>query len=271
MSNFRKFYLVLFSIMLSISGVIAQGGAIHKPDAKSNKPAHIVFLISEDPDNYDAHLTIPIFAEQLKKELGYQVTVLQGKGERQAFEFPGLEVLKEADLVVLFARRLALPKKQMKLIQSYLKKGKPLVGIRTANHAFAVREANIPRTHADWWDFVPKILGCENRGYGPVGPGTAVRTVPQELSHPILSGIARARWHSEGNLYLVAPLLDADATVLLEGQSDGKTEPVAWTRMAGSSRVFYTSLGYPSDFDVPEFYQLLINGIRWALEEEIVL
>lgn len=271
MSNFRKLYLALFSIMLSIPGVIAKDGALDKPNAKPSQPAHIVFLISEDPDNYDAHLTIPIFAQQLKKELGYQVTVLRGTGERQAFEFPGLEALKEADLVVLFARRLALPKKQMKLIQSYLNKGKPLVGIRTANHAFAVREENIPRTHTDWWDFVPKILGCENRGYGPVGPGTFVRAVPQEHSHPVLIGIARDAWHSKGNLYLVAPLLDTDATVLLEGQSDGKTEPIAWTRRAGSSRVFYTSLGYPSDFDVPEFRQLLINGIRWALEEEIVL
>src|SRR5690606_1254522 len=168
MSNFRKLYLALFSIMLSIPGVIAKDGALDKPNAKPSQPAHIVFLISEDPDNYDAHLTIPIFAQQLKKELGYQVTVLRGTGERQAVEFPGLEALKEADLVVLFARRLALPKKQMKLIQSYLNKGKPLVGIRTANHAFAVREENIPRTHTDWWDFVPKILGCENRGYGPV-------------------------------------------------------------------------------------------------------
>ncbi|MEX2579340.1 MAG: hypothetical protein WD342_09800 [Verrucomicrobiales bacterium] len=38
--------------------------------------------------------------------------------------------------------------------------------------------------------------------------------------------------------------------------------------MARDSRVFYTSLGHPSDFDDdrPHFRDLLLNGIRWALE-----
>jgi type 1 glutamine amidotransferase len=40
---------------------------------------------------------------------------------------------------------------------------------------------------------------------------------------------------------------------------------VAWTRTAGKSRVFYTSLGYPSDFQTPEFTTILINAIKWAL------
>lgn len=267
MSSFCKLYLVLYSIMLPLSGAVGKDGSAENQNLNLNDPPHIVFLVSEDPDNYEAHLTIPVFAQQLKKELGYQVTVLQGKEERHAYEFPGFEVLQEADLVVVFARRLALPKKQMALFQEYLKRGKPLVGIRTANHAFAVREGNIPNTHTDWWDFVPDILGCENRGYGPVEPGTDVRVVPTAKDHPILEMTSLDQWHSEGNLYLVAPLLDQDATVLLEGHADGKTEPIAWTRMAGSSRVFYTSLGYPSDFNNSGFQLLLVNGIQWALEE----
>ncbi len=262
----------LFNTWLSVLGsllLLTDAGAVSAESGKQaqNKKPSIVFLISEDPDNYEAHLTIPVFAEYLEKELGYQVTVLQGRGERHAYEFPGLEILKKADLVVVFTRRLALPKKQMNLLKNYLKKGKPLVGIRTANHAFSVREGNIPSTHQDWWDFVPKILGSENRGYGPVEPGTEVRVVPAAKDHPVLKGIHLDEWHSEGNLYLVAPLLDKQATVLLEGSADGKTEPIAWTRVAGKSRVFYTSLGYPSDFQTPQFRQLLINGIHWALEE----
>lgn len=265
MTLFWKTVLAFYSIILPLSGALAM-------DEKAgiqylNEPPHIVFLVSEDPDNYEAHLTIPVFAEQLEEELGYKVTVLQGQGERHAYEFPHMEILKKADLVVVFARRLALPKDQMKLLQKYLKTGNPLVGIRTANHAFAVREGNIPSTHIDWWDFVPNILGCENRGYGPVEPGTEVMVVPTEKNHQILEGTDLDKWHSEGNLYLVAPLLDENATVLLEGLADGKTEPIAWTRMAGKSRIFYTSLGYPTDFKNSGFQRLLINGIQWALEE----
>lgn len=267
MMNLWKIYPSLFCSLLLVLKAGTVSAETKSLDVDRNVKPHIVFLISEDPDNYEAHLTIPVFAEQLKKDLGYQVTVIQGQGERHAYEFPGLEILDKADLVVVFARRLALPKKQLNLIKKFLKKGKPLVGIRTANHAFAVREGNIPKSHQDWWDFVPDILGSENRGYGPVDPGTEVRVVAEAKGHPILQGISLDEWHSEGNLYLVAPLLDQKATVLLEGKADGKTEPIAWTRMAGKSRIFYTSLGYPSDFDAPQFRQLLINGIHWALDK----
>jgi len=44
------------------------------------------------------------------------------------------------------------------------------------------------------------------------------------------------------------------------------TEPIAWTRFADNSRIFYTSLGYPDDFKLPQFRRLLINAIYWALD-----
>lgn len=227
---------------------------------------HIVFLISEDPNNYEAHLTIPQYAEFLKKQEGFKVTVIQGRGERHAFEFPGLEVLAEADLLVVFFRRVALPNEQLNSIKQFLRQGKPLVGIRTANHAFSVMEGAIPEGYQDWWDFVPEILGSENRGYGPSQAGTKVDIFPGSENHFILKELGPFPWHSEGNVYYVSPLLDKHAEVLLTGEAGGKTEPVAWTRQAGKSRVFYTSLGYPKDFDIPQFRQMLSNGILWALD-----
>lgn len=240
------------------------------PDTKqTQKKPHLVFLISEDPDNYEAHKTIPEFAEMLRRDHGFEVSVLLGEGERTAFHFPGLEALDSADLLVVFARRIALPQEQMNAIKDYLEKGRPLVGIRTANHAFSLREGENPKEGYEAWpDFVPGILGCENRGYGPVEPGTDVAIVEEEASHSILKGVEPAQWHSEGNVYLVAPLLDKEATVLLTGKAGENSQPIAWTRMANKSRVFYTSLGYPTDFKTPQFTNLLINGIHWALNGE---
>ena len=156
--------------------------------AMKDKP-HIVFLISEDPNNYDAHLTIPHFAEFLRNQKGLEVTVIQGKGERHAFEFPGLEVLSEADLLVVFVRRVAIRNGQMNRIKQFLKQGKPVVGSRTANHAFSVMEGTIPKGYEDWWNFVPEILGCENQGYGPTDPGTEVGISPGSENHFILEGV----------------------------------------------------------------------------------
>src|SRR4051812_39013661 len=47
-----------------------------------------------------------------------------------------LDALKSADVLVLFARRLNLPEDQMSVIRQHWEKGKPIVGIRTASHAF---------------------------------------------------------------------------------------------------------------------------------------
>lgn len=226
---------------------------------------HIVMLVSEDPDNYEAHKTIPRFADMLQQAHDFRVTVIQGEGALERFHFPGLEILSEADLLVVFFRRIALTHEQLNIIKNYLREGKPLVGIRTANHAFSVR-SEVPEGYQGWWTFVPDILGCENRGYGEPALGTEVSVVPEAADHPILEKFAPARWHSKGNVYHVAPLLDKEATVLLRGQAGEKVEPIAWTRQtANKSRVFYTSLGYPEDFEVPQFRQLLVNGIYWAL------
>lgn len=229
------------------------------------KKAKIVFLITKDPDNYEADKTVPKFAEMLKKEYGYDVTVLLGSGDRGSYTYPHMGKVSKADLLIVFARRIALPHEQMNIIKDYLRKGKPLIGIRTANHAFTARD-KIGEGFEDWPEFVANILGCENRGYGPVEPGTNVSVVSDAISHPIVKDINPKQWHSKGNVYLVAPLLDKKANILLTGKVNDITQPVAWTRTAEKSKVFYTSLGYPTDFQAPQFITLLVNAIQWALE-----
>src|SRR5688572_27883613 len=183
------------------------------------KKPRIVFLITKDPNNYEAHHTMPQFAETLEREHGCQVTVLLGKGDHGSYSYAGMEALSKADLLVVFARRIALPHEQMNAIKSYLSKGKPLIGIRTANHAFDVqgKVGDVADGFEDWPAFVADILGCQNRGYGPVEPGTDVSVVPEAATHPIVKDL-QTQWHSKGNIYLVAPLLDQEPTVLLKGK-----------------------------------------------------
>lgn len=224
---------------------------------------HIVFLISRDENNYEADRTIREFAKMLENEYDYKTTVILGEGERSSFHFPGLEVLSEADLLVIFTRRVALKSDQMNRIKEYIHEGRPLLGIRTANHAFSLQEE--PEDgYTDWWDFVPDILGCKNRGYGSVELGTDVSIAPDAKDHPIVNNIPVNQWHSTGNVYHVAPLLDEQAEVLLHGQSGEKTEPIAWTRTTDQGGfVFYTSLGHPADFEQDAFLHLLTNAVQF--------
>jgi len=263
----------LVLILLGIVGLLAPGGCdIGSSKVGDQQPGtsgdRILFLVSEDPHNYEAHKSIPVFADTLRKNYGLHAKVIQGEGEPNAFRFPGLEALRETDLLVIFFRRRALSTDQLALIRQYLETGKPLIGIRTANHAFSVRGDN-PDGYESWWEFVPEVLGCENRGYGREADGVNVSVVPETAEHPILKGVEPNEWHAEGSLYLVKPLNDTTATVLLTGSAADKTEPIAWTRMCGSSRVFYTSLGYPTNFQQAPFHRLLINAIHWALERPV--
>jgi type 1 glutamine amidotransferase len=223
---------------------------------------NIVFLISEDPDNYEATWTIPAFANKLEREKGYQTEVLLGSGARESYQLPQMGKIKEADLLVVFIRRVALPTEDLRHIKDHLQRGKPVLGIRTANHAFSVMDKEaIPNTHEDWWEFVPEVLGHENQGYGPAEYPVLV----EKRKHPITRDWPKSTWKSQGNLYKVKPI-DKKAQILLEGSSAGLEEPVAWTRKSGKCKVMYTSLGFPTDFSKPHFIEFLYNGIDWLLK-----
>ncbi|SHE45740.1 Trehalose utilisation [Fodinibius roseus] len=264
-----------FLVALLVGTVPLQSKALGQPSnatgieqhASEDQP-HVVFLINEDPHNYEAHKTIPPFADRLGREHNYKTTVIEAEGELPALRFPRLrETLSGADLLVIYFRRASLPAGQLAAIKSYIAEGNPVIGIRTANHAFAVRDQDgeIPEGYEDWPEFVPEILGQENIGYGSVEDGTAVAVAPGAADHPILEGFEPIQWQSTGNIYLIR-LLDDQARVLLSGMAGDHVNPVAYTRRAGDSRVFYTSLGYPDDFEEPRYRNLLINAIDWALD-----
>ena len=264
--------ILLFAFVMSNTSVVAKKTIQpikQKAEYIAKKP-HIVFLITKDTNNYEAHKTVPRFAETLEKEHGYEVTVLLGTGDHGSYRYPSMDALSQADLLVVFARRIALPHEQMNAIKTYLSKGKPLIGIRTANHAFAVQGkiADVAAGFEDWPDFVADFLGCQNRGYGPDALGFDVTVVPEAANHPIVKDLQIKQWHSKGGIYKVAPLLDKEATVLLMGKVNDLVEPIAWTRTAGKSKVFYISIGYPDDFQTQQLITLLTSGIKWALDKK---
>lgn len=258
-----KYSLTCFIMLL----LAVQAGLAFGVESPSQKPSkHIVFLISEDPLNYEADKTIPPFAETLRTQFGFRVTVIQGSGKHANYQFPKLELLDKADLLVVFCRRLALPHAQMESIRKYIRSGKPVVGIRTANHAFSVWDEPAAG-HEGWWGFVPDVLGCENKGYEPEELGVDVEFAENASNHEILKNISPATWHSNGSLYKVGPLADKRAEIILTGKTKNMIDPVAWTRKTYfQGRVFYTSLGYPQDFEQVAFRKLLENGIHWALQ-----
>ena len=103
---------------------------------------HVV-LISGD-EEYRSEEALPQLAKILANRHGFKCTVLFAIAPDGTINpnvrnnISGLEALKTADLMVIFTRFRDLPDDQTKLIADYLATGRPVVGLRTATHAFAL-------------------------------------------------------------------------------------------------------------------------------------
>ena len=228
-----------------------------------NRP-RAVFLIGDD--EYKTEKTLPAFAVKELEPLGVRCTMAIAD-PKSPNDFPGAAALNDADLLVVSVRRRAPKAEEMALIRKYLESGKPLVGIRTACHAFDTR-GKAPPGHAEWTSFDPDVLGGHYTGHHPNDIFPVIELVPNGKPHPILEGVTTP-FPSSGSLYKTSPL-KATATPLLLGKVGSlPSEPVAWINASGAARVFYTSLGHPGDFDRPEFRRLLKNAIFWALDRKL--
>jgi type 1 glutamine amidotransferase/nicotinamidase-related amidase len=219
---------------------------------------------------YDAADTLPAFAHELQLQHGLHCEIVQGATDTKSKDLhniSGMEILTNADLVVVFARRRAFPADQMKYLRDYLDRAGPLIGLRTASHAFDAKGTGPKEGHVEWPKFDPEVLGGNYHNHYGAGPKMTVTPAAGATSHPILQGV-ELPLVSDGSLYRTTPLA-ASATLLLVGTiPDKEPEPVAWTNRYKSSRVFYTSLGHPDDFANPQFRKLLVNAVVWAMDKK---
>ncbi len=86
---------------------------------------------------------------------------------------------------------------------------------------------------------------------------------------PIVQGLSDFKMHSEQYYMHTDPSNEVLATTTFNGDHaywiDGTVMPVAWKRMYGKARVFYTSLGHVAiDFQVPEALEIVKRGLLWA-------
>lgn len=231
--------------------------------------AHLVLMIGED--EYRTWETLPEFAKAELEPLGHRVTVVHAD-EADKNHFPGLvEALRDADLLLVSVRRRTPVKQQLDAVRGFLASGKPLLGIRTASHAFSPlpkdKDAPLdPRLDA-WLEFDAEVLGGNYTGYYRDEAVSTLAAAPGAEKHPILAGISLAGFVGHAKLYNTGPLAPA-ATALLVGTVPGRPgEPVAWTHRFGPGQapVFYTSLGHVEDFEDAAFRRLLRNAIDWGL------
>ncbi len=197
---------------------------------------------------YDSETSLNIFKTYIEKNYPIQANLIVYESED---DNPSLDALDDADALLVFTRRLNTEGESLRQFQSYCERGGPLVGVRTASHAYQ-----------NWLEFDKVVLGGDYQGHYGHGPTVRLDTVAPD--HPILNGIPK--FESYGSLYKNPSLRD-DTSVLLMGHTDEHSEPVAWTRLHNDGRICYTSLGHQKDFELEPFLQFLAQSILWVSKQ----
>ena len=220
------------------------------PSTSTNPPQWITFegkdgggkgkrivLISGD-EEYRSEEGLPQMAKILSTHHGFHCTVLFAQNPEKPgivdpnylHNIPGLEALGQADLMIIATRFRELPDEQMQHIDKYLKAGKPVIGMRTATHAFNIKDSTSKWMH--YSNFYKGNMEEWHGGFGRLVLGekwishhghhkhqsTRGLIAAGARSHPITSGIADGDIWGPTDVYGVRLPLPGDAMPVIMGQ-----------------------------------------------------
>jgi hypothetical protein len=288
MTRFSSLRLLLFLVAAGLAW--AQGPLVYQGESGPGRGKHIVFLAGDHA--YRSEETLPALARLLAKHHGFKCTVLftvdpvTGEITPGNSNLPGIEALDSADLAVIFVRFQALPPEQMKHFVAYLERGGPIVGLRTATHAFRFPAGSPFERYSTEYQGNDYKLGFGHQVLGQTWVGhygrnheqsTRIEIVGTKRHHPILRGVQDV-WVQCG-AYVGKPIASDVLTMAqpLNGMtprspSDPALPPMPseWTRSytspSGQTGRVFTSLNGASEDILNEGYRrLLVNGCFWAL------
>jgi len=257
-----------------------------------------VVLISGD-EEYRSEESMPMLAKILSVHHGFESVVLfaidPASGEinpEYTKNIPGLNQLEDADLVIFATRFRELPDEQMKFIDAYLKAGKPVIGLRTATHAFNyAKDSKSVYKHygynqkGEQWEggFGRQVLGetwINHHGdHGKEGTRALINGLEAVAENPLLTGVKDV-WGPSDVYGIANPL--AGSTILLFGQPTSGMQasspsnihksvmPVAWTRSyqvegGKQGKAFSTTMGASVDIANADFRRMILNACYQAV------
>ena len=289
----RSKIILLLTLAASALAPLAAKPLVHEGTDGPGKGKHIVFLAGDH--EYRSEETLPALARILAKHHGFKCSVLFNTDPETGVivpgnsHMPGMETLESADLAVVFLRFQNFPDETMEHFVKYLDRGGPVVGLRTATHAFKIPK---DRTYAKYsWDYKGEdyLAGWGHQVLGQSWVGhygrnhrqsTRIEIVESKKEHPILRGVKNI-WVQAGGyvgkpvdgeiLTMARPLngMKPDSPV----DKEKKAMPSEWTRTyeggnGGKARVFTSLYGASEDLLNDGYRRMLVNACLWALGME---
>lgn len=271
-------FVALACLFSSLSGQAA--GLVFEAGDGIGKDKHIVLIAGDE--EYRSEESCPMLAKILNKHYGFKTTVLFSVDPVDGFvdpnnqkNLPGLAAVNSADVVIIGTRFRDLPDDQLQPFADYLNAGKPVIGFRTATHAFRGASA---LGGIQWKNFGPAILGEGWVSHYGRHKSEGARGVLSEKhkGHAILRGVNSI--FADSDVYTVKRVSDENATVLVRGEvtdslkPDSKTvagkelQSSSWLKTYKTSEgkkegsAFCTTMGSSSDFQSEGLRRLVINA-----------
>jgi hypothetical protein len=293
----RPEHLSMLCLLPLLSLTLAADPWLVIPGGSGPGNGKTVVLISGD-EEYRSEEALPQLAKILSARHGFDTVTLfaidPATGEinpNKGNNIPGLESLAKADLVIMGLRFRALPPEQMKLIDTYLMSGKPVIGLRTSTHAF-----NMPKDHPyahygngyggerkEWVDGFGRLVLGEKwiSHHGNHGSqATRGRVIPEQKDNPLLRGIEDGEIFGPSDVYGVRLPLPGDSKALVLGEvvagmkpSDPAVTtkvnqpmmPIVWTKSyklpdGKTGQCLTTTMGASQDLENEALRRLIVNA-----------
>jgi len=287
----KLFYLFLFALALAAFAPTPNAAEDHLTFPGKSGPGKgktIVFIAGDE--EYRSEESLPMLAKLLSQRHGFDCTVLFSLDPTGSYIDPNNqksithpELIAKADLIIIQTRFRQWSPEAYQYLADYLNAGKPIIGLRTATHAFT---GSGKTGDFKWDDFGLKILGekwVNHHGSHKVQGARGI-IEPANAKHPILNSVTDV--FAPSDVYTVAHLDENQSTVLLrgavtasldpaskpiDGPKNNPTMPVAWTRSYTSpdgnkkGQSFCTTMGASVDLKNEDLRRLLVNASYFLL------
>ncbi len=200
-----------------------------------------IVLISGD-EEYRSEEGLPQLGKILAVQHGFKCRVVFSQDADGSINpnnqknIPGLEALGTADLMIIATRFRKPIDDQMKHVDAYLKTGKPVIGMRTATHAFRFGGGSTWAHYSDGYNGPKKdwkggfgrlVLGekwISHHG-GHKSESTLGLIAPDAKDHPIVRGIKDGDVWGPTDVYGVRLPLPGDSRPIILGQVTKRKGP----------------------------------------------
>ncbi|WP_395740156.1 PVC-type heme-binding CxxCH protein [Prosthecobacter sp.] len=279
---------------LALLGSVASASAQEYLEVAANpvgagKGKKIVLVAGDE--EYRTEESMPMLAKILAKTHGFNCIVLFSTDEKGGYIDPnnqknirGTEVIADADLLIIGTRFRQLPDESLAHFAKFLNAGKPVIGFRTATHAFT---GNAKTGDFKWSEFGLKILGEKWVSHHGQHKKEGTRSVVVEANgqNEILRGVGEIFCTTD--VYGAPDVKPESDTILLRGavteSLDPKSkavttakndpmQPIAWlhdyTSPDGKAkgRSFCTTMGASMDYTDENLRRLIVNAAHSLLK-----